>query len=388
MIPMEDYLNHLIELAKKIQQVPAPTFSESSRANLMRQLFIEENLVNVEIDNTGNVYSRLPSGPKNAETTSRLPSAPLVLTAHLDTVFPADTDLHLDNQPERLIAPGIGDNSIGLAGLIGLVRMLRARNASLSGDLWLVANTCEEGLGNLAGMTTVVERFKNIPLAYIVLEGMGLGEIFHRGLAVKRYRVTVKTAGGHSWIDYGRPSAIHEMARLIDAFISLTLPVNPRSTLNVGTVSGGTSINTIASRANLELDLRSEEFSYLQNLASQVEDLVLEGNRDGVEVVAELIGQRPAGSILANHWLVSLAERCLMQQGIIPHPGIGSTDANLPLSRGLPAICIGLTTGGGAHTLEEFANLQPLTQGMEQLYMLVSHAWSSSPATMSVLPSE
>ncbi len=369
-------LDQLVELAVHIQQVPAPTFHETPRAELLRQLFEDEGLSEIEVDPAGNVYARLPGA---------IPGAPpLVVTAHLDTVFPPETPLQLRRQPERLAGPGIGDNSLGLAGLIGLVWMLREHNmlrehhmlTRLPGDTWLVADTGEEGLGNLKGMWAVVERFKTLPRAYLVLEGMGQGEIFHRGLAVKRYRLRVETAGGHSWIDFGRPSAVHEIARLINSLTGLVLPASPRTTLNVGIVSGGTSINTIAAHASLELDLRSEALSSLQDLASEVEERVLEANRSGVDVYSELIGQRPAGSIPANHWLVRLAEHCLIEQGITPLAGIGSTDANVPLSQGLPAICIGLTTGGGAHTLEEYINLPPLAQGMEQLYQLVTHIWA------------
>jgi acetylornithine deacetylase/succinyl-diaminopimelate desuccinylase-like protein len=363
-------LDQLVELAVQIQQVPAPTFHEIPRAEFLYQLFKNEGLSDIEIETAGNVYARLPGAvPAGAP--------PLVITAHLDTVFPPETSLQLRRQPDRLAGPGIGDNSIGLAGLVGLVWMLRSDSVQLPGDAWLVADTGEEGLGNLNGMSAVLERFKDLPRAYIVLEGMGLGEIFHRGLAVKRYRLTVVTAGGHSWIDFGRPSAIHEIARLINSLTSLVLPANPRTTLNVGIVSGGTSINTIASHASLELDLRSEALTSLQDLAAEVEDLVLEANHTGVAVYSELIGQRPAGSIPANHWLVHLAEQCLVEQGITPLPGIGSTDANVPLSQGLPAICIGLTTGSGAHTLEECINLSPLAKGMRQLYQLVTHIWSS-----------
>ena len=355
----------LIELAGQIQQIPSPTFMEGPRAQFLYQMLINEGLADVEIDAANNVFARLPGdNPAGA--------APLVISAHLDTVFPPKTSLQLQRQPDHLAGPGIGDNSTGLAGLMGLVWMLRERRTRLPGDLWLAADCGEEGLGNLKGMTAVVERFKDLPRAYIILEGMGLGEIFHRGLAVKRYRLTVKTAGGHSWIDYGHPSAVHEIARLIDALSSLILPANPRTTLNVGIVSGGTSINTIAAQASLELDLRSETRTSLQDLAADVETLVLEANRPGVEVYSELIGQRPAGDLPASHWLVRLAEECLIEQGIPPNPGIGSTDANVPLSLGLPAICVGLTTGSGAHTLAESINLPPLVQGMEQLYQLVT----------------
>ena len=366
------YLDQLVDLAIQIQQIPGPTFHESARAEFILQLFIKEGLLDVERDPAGNVFGRFNHGSE----LTKPKASPLIISAHLDTVFSIDTDLHINRQPNSVTGPGIGDNSMGVAALVGLARLLVARGTRLPGDVWLVANTAEEGLGNLRGMASVVERFKDHARGYVVLEGMGLGEIFHRGLAVERYRLTVETAGGHSWIDFGRPSAVHEISRLITSILDLPLPTDPRTSVNVGIVSGGTAINTIASHASLELDLRSEELVCLQDLASQVEDLVLEANTPGVQVFSELIGQRPPGSIPADHWLVSLAERCLLEQGITPVKAIGSTDANCPLSQGLPAICIGLTTGNGAHTLAETINLPPLAQGMEQLYQLVTRAWS------------
>jgi acetylornithine deacetylase/succinyl-diaminopimelate desuccinylase-like protein len=289
--------------------------------------------------------------------------------------------------------------------LFGLVWALRERRLSLPGDVWLVANVCEEGLGNLRGMQAVVDRFEpnnerhrgpshtrppraetgttppraetgTTPLAYIIVEGMALGQVYQRGVGVRRYRLNVQTAGGHSWIDYGQPSAIHELTALSTRLTALGLPRQPRTTLNVGIISGGSSINTIAAEAMLELDLRSENSTTLEDVVRQVEQIVATAQKPGVVVKMEIIGQRPAGEIPAEHWLVRLAQACLREAGVEPRLNIGSTDANLPLSLGLPAITIGLTTGGRAHTVHEFVNIAPLEKGMEQLVKLVGRAWN------------
>lgn len=365
-----EILQRTLDLAIQIQQTPSPTFAEAQRAQLLQTLFEREGLAEVGRDSIGNVYGRFSTPTQTAH------ARPLVVSAHLDTVFPIGTDLHLTQTPDHLAGPGIGDNSIGLASLLGLLWILRQDNIHLPGDLWLVANVGEEGLGNLNGMKAVVDRFQNSSLAYIIIEGMGLGEIFHRGLGVQRYRITVQTAGGHSWIDYGKPSAIHELARLVNRLSNLSLPTEPRTTLNVGVIGGGTSINTIASQAFLELDLRSEDTGELKKLVSQVEALASRANRPGVTVEPGIIGTRPSGSIPADHWLVRLAGSCLQDQDILPVSGIGSTDANIPLSRGLPAVCIGLTHGSGAHTLGEIIHTPPLAQGLAQLARLVTQAWS------------
>ena len=372
---MTDLISRILDLAVEIQQIPAPTFHEAARAEFVRLRFADEGLVDVKIDRAGNVYARL-AGVRSGKA--------LVVSAHLDTVFPSSVDLHVEREPEphaetgttsRIQAPGIGDNSLGVAALFGLVWALRQRNLTLPGDLWLVANVCEEGLGDLRGMKSLVGRFGSAPLAYIVLEGMSLGHIYHRGLGVRRYRITIRTSGGHSWIDFGQPSAIHELTALSARITALELPREPRTTLNIGVISGGSSVNTIAAEAMLELDLRSEGTETLEGLAGQVEQLVHAARKPGVTVEAEIIGQRPSGEISEDHPLVLLAQDCLREVGIQPHLNTGSTDANLPLSLGYPAVTIGLTTGGRAHTVHEFINLDPLEKGMEQVLRLVSRVW-------------
>jgi acetylornithine deacetylase/succinyl-diaminopimelate desuccinylase-like protein len=295
-----------------------------------------------------------------------------VVSAHLDTVFPEGTPLDYRRQAEKIYGPGIGDNATGIAGLFGLLWGLRDNNLpGLPGDVWLVANVGEEGLGNLFGMSAVVDRFGSDVRAYLVVEGMALGQIYHRGLSVLRYEISACTPGGHAWVDFGKPSAIHELAGLITRLCALPVPVHPRSSMNVGMVSGGTTVNTIAAQATCLLDLRSEGKDVLARLARQVDAQIETGNRAGVQFSRRIVGERPAGQIPSHHPLVRRAVRCLEALGIQPLLNIGSTDANIPLSRGLPAICIGLTTGGGAHTPEEYINIHPLGLGLTQLLTLV-----------------
>lgn len=201
---------------------------------------------------------------------------------------------------------------------------------------------------------------------------MAYGEIFHHGLGVQRYQITAYTEGGHSWADYGVPSAVHDLATLVTKLTALKLPEKPRTSLNIGVISGGTTINTIAAEASFELDLRSTDPATLQNLVEDVESLVAAANRPSVRYEAKIIGKRPAGSIPKNHPLVKLAIQTLESQGTRPHLNIGSTDANIPLSRGLPAICIGLTHGRGAHTTGEYIYTDPLEKGLAQLVDVVT----------------
>jgi len=365
---MIDISERVLDLAIQIQRIPAPTFHEARRARYLREIFLNEGLLDVEIDDISNVYARLP-GTGQAK--------PIIVSAHSDTVFPEDTDLSSRRAEQRICGPGIGDNCLGVAGLFGLIWLIKREKIELPGDLWLVANVGEEGLGDLRGMRAVVDRFGEDPLAYLIIEGMALGQIYHRALGVQRYRITVKTSGGHSWADYGHPSAINELAVMIGKLNQLSLPEDPRTTLNVGVIDGGFSVNTIAAQASLELDLRSEDTEALQTLVESVETLVEQANLPEVQIEAEIIGQRPAGKIPAQHPLVQLAAQALVAQKLQPQFMIGSTDANIPLSRNFPAITIGLTIGKGAHTLDEYILTEPLEKGLDQLLDVVTGAFQA-----------
>lgn len=364
-------IDRVVNLTEKIQQIAAPTFDEYQRAEFIFNTFREHGLKDVELDPMGNVFAHIKGQGRKP---------PLIVSAHLDTVFPGGTDLTITRKIEKITGPGIGDNSLGLAGLFGLYWILGDKSPNQSQrlpktcDVWLVANVAEEGLGNLKGMQAVVNRFDNEVTAYIILEGMSLGYIYHRALGVKRYQINVHTRGGHSWLDYGKPSAIHILADLIGKIKNLYFPADPRTSYNVGVISGGTTINTIAAEASLQLDLRSLSPSVLETVSNQVEDLVEVENLKGGEEIyihADVVGERPAGVIPTEHSLVKKAFQCHIQNGIEPKLNVGSTDANIPLSRGYPAICMGLTTGGGAHTTSEYIDIAPVGQGLGILVDLI-----------------
>ncbi len=367
---MTNFIDRLLELTIQIQQIPAPTFEEKRRAEFALDLFIGEKLQDVSIDSVSNVLARLPASIKD-ETRK-----PLIISAHLDTVFPANTNLHATRESDRIYGPGIGDNSMGVAALFGLLWLLRERRIELPGDVWFVANACEEGLGDLRGMKAVVDRFGADVIAYLAIEGASVGHVYHRAIGVRRYRITARTAGGHSWADFGRPSAIHELTRLVTQVTSLPVPASPRTSLNIGRISGGTGVNVLASEATFELDLRSESIGTLNSLAEQVEDLARAASRAGVTIESEIIGQRPAGEIPSDHPLVKLGEECLREQGWKAELTAGSTDANIPLSRGIPAVVLGVTVGSGSHTVHEYIETAPAEKGMEQLVRFVSKVWN------------
>jgi tripeptide aminopeptidase len=322
--------------------------------------------VDIHTDHAGNVLARLPGANL---------ASPLVISAHMDTVFPEETDLTLRREHGKVFGPGLGDNSLGVAGLFGVLWRLRARGKQLPGDIWFVANTCEEGLGDLRGMKAVVERFGSNPKAYLVLEGMARGHIYNRAIGVQRYKISLHTQGGHSWTDFGQPSAIHELSALVTAIAAIDPPTHPQTTLNVGRIAGGTSINTIAAEAWMELDLRSEDTGALANLISQVRELVENCRNRGVTVEMLSIGQRPSGEISPEHPIIKLAQTCLLEQGLEAQLTIGSTDANIPLSKGYPALVLGFTHGGRAHTVQEFIETGPIELGLEHIVQFVTRLW-------------
>ena len=299
-----ELISRILDLAVNIQQIPAPTFAEKHRATFVAQHFVEGGL-EVETDEMFNVFARRPGGT----------GSPILVSAHLDTVFDATTDLTITRDEYRIAGPGIGDNSLAVASLIGLMWALDSYNIVLPGDLWLVANVCEEGLGDLKGMRAVIDKLGETVAASIILEGQLFGSIIHHGVGSRRFRITAKAPGGHSWGDFGQTSAIHTLVQLATGLTQLKVPKEPKTTFNIGVIEGGTSVNTIAETANLQLDLRSESADALQSLIEQVEELVENFARGDATISLEIIGDRPAGRLEVNHPLFQLTERVLTEIG-------------------------------------------------------------------------
>jgi tripeptide aminopeptidase len=353
----------IVALALAIQRIPSPTLEEHERATFLRDEFSRSGLQAVQIDAGGNAVGR--AGPTGA--------AAILVSAHMDSVFARHEIQPAQRASDRLKGPGIGDNALGVAALIGLAREIPSLGVET--PVWLAGTVGEEGLGNLRGMRALVERFKTSVRAYLVIEGMPLGTIYHRGLPARRIRITVHTPGGHSWTDAGQPSATHELIKLGDRLLRLPLSACSRTTMNIGVLGGGTSINAIAARASMELDLRSEDEAALAALEASVAQQAAALAGSDVRVECEAIGSRPGGGIPAGHPLVEAAVRSLRASGIHDvHLGAGSTDASAPLSLGHASVCIGLTRGAGAHTLGEEIEIGPIAQGYAALRRLVLEA--------------
>jgi acetylornithine deacetylase/succinyl-diaminopimelate desuccinylase-like protein len=345
-----------------IQQIPAPTFEERARAEYVLQQFEMLGLCDTDIDPVNNVYGRLPG---------RNPLAPAVMiSAHTDTVFARATDLSTSSTSSTIHGPGLGDNSMGVAGLLGLAHALQQQEIMPEVDLWFVATSGEEGLGDLRGMRAAFARLAHAISTVINVEGLALGHIYHSGIAVKRLKITVTTEGGHSWLHFGRPNAIHVLSQLVTRISSIRPPTAPRTTYNVGMIEGGISVNTIAPSASLLLDMRSEQQPALDALEEQVRAHIRGLTTREQTFTIETVGNRPAGRISPEHALVQGAMAALEQVGLAPVLETGSTDGNIPLAAGCPTVTIGVTRGGNAHRTDEFIEVAPVESGIRQLITL------------------
>lgn len=357
-----------VSLAIKLQQIASPTFAEQTKAKFVEEQFRQLGLCDVHQDALHNVYGRLCGQDSTQD--------PVIVSAHIDTVFPAQTDLTVRQEPPYVHGPGIGDNSTGVAGLLYVAQAFIQFNIQPQCDIWFVANVGEEGLGNLCGMKAVVEKFGTAP-QYIVLEGGLFGQISHTAIGVRRFEISIEATGGHSWGSFGNPSAIHELGHLIKRITQISVPQTPKTTFNVGIIEGGTSINTIAQQAKLQLDLRSAGKKELAQLVQDVEKITQSIPRQGVKLQMTEIGHRPAGHISRNTPLVRWAKQALEFVGCEHIRFVASsTDANIPLSQEATAVCIGLTYSANAHRLDEYMDTRYLVQGLQQAFLLTLTATS------------
>jgi tripeptide aminopeptidase len=353
----------VVELAQRICEVPAPTGLEQERAQLVASLWRERGYT-PEIDAIGNVYVRRGK---------REQGPVLMLLAHTDTVFPQTTPISVKRQGDILRGPGIGDNSVNVAAMISALDVLDELGKETDADIVAVADVGEEGLGNLLGARTAVERYREKLGAVIAIDG-SIGRIIHVAVGSKRWRITVHGPGGHSYGAFGTPSAIHGLGRIIAAISDLQVPQEPKTTYNVGIIEGGTSVNTIAALATALLDLRSTDIASLEQVVDQVRAIVAQRAGSGLQTEIEVLGERPAGARNQADPLVQLAAEALTWVGMEPKYGAGSTDANIPISLNIPALCIGITKAEGAHTLEEFLYVPPIGDGLAQLTRLCIEA--------------
>jgi tripeptide aminopeptidase len=342
----------------RICEIPAPPFRERERGHYIAARFAELGLTDTHTDSAGNVI-----GFYRGEGEEPL----LALSAHMDTVFPEGTDVGVRRVGSRLCAPGIADDAAGLAALIGLVQTLNSAEIRLRGSIAFVATVGEEGEGDLRGARHLFSegRLAGRVSAFVSFDGTTVEFITHQALGSRRYRVTFKGPGGHSWGDFGVVNPVHALGRVVARLADYRAPQDPRTTYNIGRVEGGESVNVIPRSASMDVDLRSVSDLELSRLEEFLFAAVDRATRDenaargasGNKLQAELtmIGNRPSGETTRENPLVRLAIEASRAMGVTPVLNRASTDSNIPISIGVPAITIGAGgVSGDSHRLSEW----------------------------------
>ena len=353
------FVEPIAELTAAVAAVPAPTNDEAERAAFVAETLRRLGHADVTIDHLANVVGRIPGASKESA---------LLLAGHTDTVFPRDTPLNVTRNGDILAAPGIGDNSLSVAAVAMVRDALRQLEFEPPVDIFVTGNVGEEGLGDLRGMRGVMDALPQVGAA-IAVEGHSLGRITNRAVGSRRLRVTLSGPGGHSWGDAGRPSTIHEMARLVTRLDSIPLTRDPKTSLNVGLFNAGISVNTIAPEATVVIDMRSVSAGALADLVAQAEEAIAAARTGDIEVNVEVVGDRPAGALPADEGMVPIGVDVLSALGMEAICDASSTDANIPISRGIPSMCIGLTNGGNVHRVDEYIRVRPIGVGFAQLLL-------------------
>jgi tripeptide aminopeptidase len=354
----------VIEETLHLCRIPAPTFEEAERATYVAERMRAIGLADVQIDAIHNVTGVFSNGNPRPTT---------LVVAHLDTVFPRTTPLEVRRTPRRLYGPSIGDNSVAVVAMLNVAMALQRLTTCPPGRVIFAASVGEEGLGNLRGIRALLDTWQGQVDTVIAVEGHGLDEARIAGIGSTRLEVTFQGPGGHSWGAFGTPSAIHAMGSAIHKLVQLKVTDHPKTTYNVGLVSGGESINTIASRAAMLVDMRSMVGASLQQLEAQVTHLLQEvAHQSGIQVTSRIVGQRPAAALDTQHPLCEGVRTIRQQLHLRPAVfGAASTDANWPLSLNIPAVCLGITRGGLAHTVKEFIDIAPMQSGLKQLFLTI-----------------
>jgi tripeptide aminopeptidase len=363
-----------IEEQIRINEIPAPPFKEEVRAREMERLFKELGLKDVRIDKEGNVVGVRP-GEK--------PTPNVVISAHLDTVFPEGTDVTVKREGNILRAPGIVDDTRGLAALLNIIRSLDEGKVRTAGTITFVGTVGEEGLGDLRGVKALFrDTLKDQIDFFISIDGTSVNRVTSAGVGSYRYRVTFKGTGGHSYGAFGLANPIHALGRAIDGIAEIQVPRQPKTTFNVGRIGGGTSVNSIAFEAWMEVDMRSETMVALEAVKEQFMTSVNSaveaenkrwGGRGNLSVELELVGLRPAGETSQQSPIIKATNAAVVALGLQPIHSAGSTDSNVPMNLGVPAVTIGGGGSGfGAHALDEYFDATDSHLGPQMAILLLA----------------
>ncbi len=357
-----------------LTEIPAPPFMEEARGKKFAEMFKEAGLADVQTDPEGNILGFR----KGTRSDGKF----VVISAHLDTVFPPETDVKVKREGDKLLAPGVGDDTFSLAAMLGMIRAMNTAGIKHRDDIIFVGTVGEEGPGDLRGVRYMFNKgaYKDKIKTFFSLEAGPVNSITNGAVGSKRYRFTFKGPGGHSYGAFGLVNPMYALGQAAANMAQMEVPEKPKTTYSIGVIGGGTSVNSIPLEGWMEVDMRSEAPAELKKIEDKIlaavnEAIKAENGRHSTKegaltLDAKLIGDRPAGETNAKSELVQLATAAIVAGGHKTEYSAGSTDSNLPMSLGIPAITIGKNApdnrGGRSHSLDEWINVEkgPMVKGM------------------------
>lgn len=367
-----DYIDHhqqeAFDLLSELAQIPAPSHHEDLRAEYCLSWLHKQGAEKAYMDDALNVIYPIGCTESNPV---------VVFVAHSDVVFPDTTPLPLHMEDGKLYCPGVGDDTANVVALLMTAKFI-AEKKLMPKDfgVLLIVNSCEEGLGNLKGSRKIAADFGERIQEFISFDS-GVFTVINEAVGSRRYRVEIKTEGGHSYSCFGNRNAIACLASMIDDLYQIQVPPVGKTTYNVGTISGGTSVNTIAQHAEMLYEFRSNKREALEIMETAFRKVIARYRAMGLDITVTLMGDRPCSADVNEKQEKALSERTakavLRHFGWKPGYGVGSTDCNIPLSLGIPAVCIGCADGGGAHTREEYVIIDSLKPGLGVAFELILH---------------
>ena len=367
---IEEHADQQLALLKTLAAIPAPSHIEDRRVMFLLNWLENIGIENAYADEAKNVI--VPFAAPDAEGIT-------IYTAHTDVVFPDVTPLPVVQDGDILRAPGVGDDTANVVGILMLLRYIKENKLTPKDPVIFVLNSCEEGLGNLKGIRQIMKDFGARTKEHVSFDGPYNFGIVTQAVGSERWRVTAKTVGGHSYAAFGNPNAIVELSRLIMKLNGQDVPKKEgvHTTFNVGTISGGTSVNTIAQNAEMLYEYRSNDREHLAQMRRQFEEALESVKSERAEFSVECVGERPCGGEIDGEALARLHARAeeAVREAVGPEGVIlkrpGSTDSNIPLSMGIPSVTFGLYVGGGEHTREEWLEIPSLTRGLAIAFKMV-----------------
>lgn len=354
---IREHAREVVDLICTISSIPSPTGRTEKKAAWVLQYLNALGIREAYIDEAGNVIY-----PHELSQTKKFP----LYNAHIDTVFNQLDTITPRIDGNILAAPSCGDNSASVAGLLFLIKMIRDLHITLPAGILFAFNVGEEGLGNLSGMRHIMAQWKD-RLSEVVAVDCSFDTAVNLAVGSCRYAITIDTEGGHSWMHFGNDNAVAVAASIISRLYAMTVPSVPRTTYNVGTISGGTTVNSIAAQAVFTLDLRSESMYELEKLDTAVKNMLQDAQTDTIHITQQLLGERPCSNGILKAELYDRYEAVRSAQGLPTVWQSGSTDANIPLHLGIPAISFGICRSHGEHTVHETLEIDTIALGLQQM---------------------